>query len=514
MIEFLQNPEIQNKFLFITACLCLLLSFAFFVRNSFKPALFFLILSAASLRIFMILLDPYLNFWDEQYHALVAKSLAKNPLLPVLIANPAIPLDPLVWTENNVWLHKQPLFLWQIAISLKLFGFNEIALRLPSLLMSLLMVPVIYRMGSLLMNRTTGYFAAMLFATAYYPLELMVGAVPTDHNDTSFIFYVTLSLWAFSEYLHTRKTFWLILIGISSGAAILVKWLVGLLVYSGWGLLILMQNRKNFHIRSFIPLFKSLVITIFIALPWQIYIFWKFPNEAAFEYAHAASHFFDTIEGHAGGLLYHFEIMTKIYGLHPIVILSAFIGFIFILKNNLYKIAFATFFLLLYSFYSLAETKMPAFGLIVCSIVFISIGALIDYAFTFIKIPFSRVFAGALVIFTAYFSFDFMNLQKMHSSYYGGNDYTNRPERIENTKIFKQLPSLVDADMVIFNCKHAQHIPARFYSGLEIYDVVPELADVKKLKKAGRRIAVFKDERLPVYLSNDSDVFVIPVELK
>jgi 4-amino-4-deoxy-L-arabinose transferase len=56
---------------------------------------------------------------------------------------------------------------------------------------------------------------------AYYPLELVAGRYSTDHNDLSFLFYVTASIWAWFEYQHTQNKYYLVLIGLFSGCAVL-----------------------------------------------------------------------------------------------------------------------------------------------------------------------------------------------------------------------------------------------------------------------------------------------------
>lgn len=81
------------------------------------------------------LIDPFLNEWDEQYHALVAKHLSENPFKPLLIKNSPVALDYKSWAYCHVWMHKQPLFMWQMALSIKTFGTSLFAVRLPSVLL-------------------------------------------------------------------------------------------------------------------------------------------------------------------------------------------------------------------------------------------------------------------------------------------------------------------------------------------------------------------------------------------
>src|SRR5580698_4339023 len=59
---------------------------------------------------------------DEVFHALVARNLLKHPLTPTLVDQPFLPYDYRDWQANNVWLHKPPLALWQIAVSYFVFG--------------------------------------------------------------------------------------------------------------------------------------------------------------------------------------------------------------------------------------------------------------------------------------------------------------------------------------------------------------------------------------------------------
>ncbi|MBK7221497.1 MAG: hypothetical protein IPH94_09250 [Saprospiraceae bacterium] len=96
------------------------------------------------LRLHYAHLDPYLHAWDERYHALVAKNLMDDPLLPLLRAEPLVPYDDKAWCCNHIWVHKQPLFMWQMAASMAIFGVSEFAMRYPSVLMGCLMILALF----------------------------------------------------------------------------------------------------------------------------------------------------------------------------------------------------------------------------------------------------------------------------------------------------------------------------------------------------------------------------------
>nr|MBP9152923.1 glycosyltransferase family 39 protein [Flavobacteriales bacterium] len=215
----------------------LLLSIWGFSQKRMSVAVAALTVSALFFYSFVAILDPFLHIWDERFHALVAKNLAHHPLLPTLYDQPIVSIAYDRWDRAVVWLHKQPLFLWQIAASYKLWGFNEFGLRFPSALMSALLIPISYRVGKLLMNDATGYIAAILMMSSFYTVQLVSGVQGMEHNDVAFLFYVSASIWAWVEYEHApnaNKWCWAVLIGLFVGAAVLCKWLVGLLVYAAF----------------------------------------------------------------------------------------------------------------------------------------------------------------------------------------------------------------------------------------------------------------------------------------
>lgn len=74
-----------------------------------------LLFGAIGVRLFMITIDPFLHDWDERFHAIVAKNMITYPFKPMLFVNPVLPYDYRAWCCNHIWVHKQPLFLWQMA---------------------------------------------------------------------------------------------------------------------------------------------------------------------------------------------------------------------------------------------------------------------------------------------------------------------------------------------------------------------------------------------------------------
>ena len=185
---------------FYASMFCLAFSVWLFVKQKSRLSIFLLFIAALILRIWIIGLDPFLWDWDERFHALVAKNLSQNPWQPVLIKYPLYGYDYTDWSANYIWLHKQPLFLYQMALSIKLIGTTEFAVRLPSAILGALQTLLIFQIGSYVKSSLAGYVAAFLWSLSYFSLQLTSGYYGMDHNDVSFTFYVTLSFYLFACY--------------------------------------------------------------------------------------------------------------------------------------------------------------------------------------------------------------------------------------------------------------------------------------------------------------------------
>jgi len=259
--------------------------------------------------------DLFLHTWDERYHALVAKHLVEHPLVPTLYDHPVLPYDYRDWRSNHVWLHKPPLALWLMAAGMRLLGTDEIAMRLPSLLLSAVAIFLTYVIGSHLAGRRTGLLAAAFQAVNGYLLQLPGGRVAVDHVDNALVFFVELAIFLAVLQARARRGWvWLLAapaIGIACGLAVLSKWLPGLLPIPVW--LALQWGRQP--PRRIVA--GSLAIALAgaaVVLPWQLYIHEAFPREARWEASYNLHHLRVPIEGLGGSPLYHLLNMPRFFG--------------------------------------------------------------------------------------------------------------------------------------------------------------------------------------------------------
>ncbi|HXO41244.1 MAG TPA: glycosyltransferase family 39 protein, partial [Thermoanaerobaculia bacterium] len=280
--------------------------------------------------------DLFLHTWDERYHALVAKHLLEHPLVPTLYDHPVLPYDYRDWRSNHVWLHKPPLALWLMAAGMRLLGPDEIAMRLPSLLLSALAILLTYVIGSHLGGRRVGLLAAGFQAVNGYLLQLPGGRVAVDHVDNALVFFVELGiLGAVLQARSWRRgpatgpctaggigapggtgswpAFLLatLAIGAVCGLAVLTKWLPGLLPIPVW---LALAWRCQPPRRLAAGLVAMTAACAAVALPWQLYIRAAFPLEARWESAYNLHHLAVPIEGLSGSPLFYLLRMPRFFG--------------------------------------------------------------------------------------------------------------------------------------------------------------------------------------------------------
>jgi 4-amino-4-deoxy-L-arabinose transferase-like glycosyltransferase len=507
----------QNQvFLFTSGLLIFIISLIFNNLGKWKLSISFLLLSSLVIFIFIALLDPFLNIYDERFHALVAKNMISHPFRPTLYDDPVLNMPYDRWDNFHIWLHKQPLFLWQVALSFKLFGISEFTLRLPSVILGIVLVGISYRCGKLLVNERTGFITGTLILTSLFNLGLMSGRQMVDHNDFSFLAYISLSIWSLIEYHHSKKRYWIYLIGLFSGFAILCKWLPGLLIYLGWFILKIFE--RKYRLNEFKDVFLALLMTVVIALPWQVYAFINFPAEYKLAQSFNYQHIYEALDGHGGNFWFHFREFDNLYGTwSSVLILPAF--FVLFKKINDQKMFYALMGMICitYLFFSFVKTKMPAFTLIVTVPIYLALASLLDFVLeyieNFLRKKWMKGLLTVIIILMVFIArFDTGKISEKHSLLYNKNSYSKM--LFHNREIFKTFD--LPGNAVIFNVKGQHYVECMFYTGLPAYRIIPSFDQYQDLKNKGRIVAIFNpgEDKIPDYLKNDPETIVLENKLQ
>jgi 4-amino-4-deoxy-L-arabinose transferase len=505
----------QSIFL-LSGLVFFLFSLLFQLNKRENISILFLALTAFFLFSFAALLDPFLNLYDERFHALVAKNMMDHPFKPTLYDDPVINMAYDRWDRYHIWLHKQPLFLWQIALCFKIFGVSEYSLRLPDIILGIGVVLAGYRTGKILFGERVGYLTALFIISSIYNIELIAGRQMLEHNDFSFMAYNSLSIWALTEYHYSGKRKWIYFIGLFSGFAILCKWLAGLLVYFGW--FVLKALNKNFKLRENKDILLSLCITILIALPWQLFTIIRYPVESSMAQYYNFQHIIIPLDGHAGTIWYHFEKINLLFGNIAIFLITpAFIISFRRMPDRKFPLSLISMVIFTYLFFSLVQTKMPSFPVIVSLPVFVALAGLVDFCIDFFNRIMKKqwlniVGTTAMILLVFFVRFDINKLHAKHSIAMKENSHSRM--LLHNKQILKSLE--LPGNAVIFNVKGQHYIESMFYTGLPSYQMIPSLDQCLDLISKGRAIAIFRPSgiSLPDYIVNNKSVIIIEHELQ
>ncbi|GIV11356.1 MAG: hypothetical protein KatS3mg020_0847 [Fimbriimonadales bacterium] len=162
------------------------------------------------------------------------------------------------------WFEKPPLLYWLMTLSMRVFGENEFALRLPSVLFYALTMGLLAWWGNRRLGHGAGSWGALLFALA--PLSLILSRLAI--TDMALTFFLTLTVIALWE---TRGLFWSLLGGVALGLAVLTKGPFGL----GLVGLLYLWNARTLHAQGlrFRWVVVALVAAFLTALPWYVGVY-------------------------------------------------------------------------------------------------------------------------------------------------------------------------------------------------------------------------------------------------
>ncbi len=361
--------------LIVFAVAVYLLSFFAYKKENTKLALILVVFGGLLLRM-ATASDPYLHNWDERYHALVAKHLANHFLLPTLYDHPVLRNNYQSWTTSHIWVHKQPLPLWAMALGIKVFGTNEIAIRIPSVILSTLAIYLTYLIClTLFKSQRMALCAAFLHSINGLIIEITGGRVATDHVDLFFLFFVELGVFFSVRYMSKRSLVSCLFIGTSMGLAILCKWMPALIILPVWTVLGFDRTKfKEYMIHTLVIVLSC----VCIFLPWQLYIHAHFPQESKWEAGFNLKHLTEVLDGQTGGPLYYLEKAMSTAHEFILLILAWLFYRLLLVKPDRRILALMVWIILPVLFFSMAKTKMQAYTLFIFPAVFIVVAFFLD----------------------------------------------------------------------------------------------------------------------------------------
>ncbi|MCH8555000.1 MAG: glycosyltransferase family 39 protein [Schleiferiaceae bacterium] len=467
---------------------CFYVAWLLFTKAKLSAALLLLLVGGLALRAYTAA-DGFLHPWDERYHAVVAKNMLQEPFKPMLYKQPVLPYDYKDWTANHVWVHKQPMPLWLMAGSMRLFGVHEWAVRLPSILFSTLGIYLCFLMGRFFFTERIGFLAAFLFAINGLIIELTAGRVTTDHIDISFLFFIQLAIVFAIRFVQTEKTYFNALTGLAMGCAILSKWLPALIVLPIWFFLV--WDTEKYSWKATVRHGLVVVFTgILVFLPWQIYIFSTFPLEAQWESQYNFKHLYEAVENHAGPFYYHLDRIRINYGELIYLPLVWFFWQAIKTPKNKKQWALLVWIAVPLLFFSLAKTKMQGYLLFVAPAFFIITAAFFSFLQQYKAHHKPKwLFNGVLVL---------LIVLPIRYSLERVKPFDQKNRYPSWAKAFRELNDKNIKHGVLLNCD--KPIEAMFYSNVIAYPHLPGKEEIVHLLQANYTIIIDDDGALPSYI--------------
>ena len=177
-----------------------------------------------------------IKLWDEGRNAVNAYEMLQNGKIFIRYYE----------GTPDFWELKPPLLIWLQALSMKLVGYNEFAVRLPSVVFALLSFLLIAHFLRKELNQTlAGYCAALVLLTSpgYLGAHGYIGnhVARTGDHESMLLFFLTLSVLYFFKYVEDgRRKKHLLIITFGLICATFTKsilglaFLPGMLVYLLW----------------------------------------------------------------------------------------------------------------------------------------------------------------------------------------------------------------------------------------------------------------------------------------
>ncbi len=173
--------------------------------------------------------------------------------------------------DGVAYLEKAPLIYWAIGIAYKIFGFSDVAARIPIALSAMALAWLTAAFATWAFGKRAGFYAGLCMATCI-GLFLFTRILIPDVTITA---TMALSMWAFLRALdeaepHPRR--WAVILAVSIAISLLLKSLIGALFPLGAGVVYLALTSQLFRAATWKRLhpFSGLAIILAIAAPWHV----------------------------------------------------------------------------------------------------------------------------------------------------------------------------------------------------------------------------------------------------
>jgi 4-amino-4-deoxy-L-arabinose transferase-like glycosyltransferase len=237
------------------------------LRYKFETA-FLIIIVAGSFVFFFRLDSPSILMWDESRQAINALEMATNHSYIVTYYD----------GEPDLFNTKPPLLIWFITVFMKVLGYNEVAVRLPSAISAMITVIILFLFcAKRLDDLKAGIFSSFILISSVGFIGEHVAR--TGDYDAMLVLWIVVFCFSYFAYLHAdtarRQHLYLTLTTTALVLAILTKGIAGLMCLPGVVLYTAWQKKLKSLLIS--PAFY-LAAAVFLVITLGYYLLRDYQN--------------------------------------------------------------------------------------------------------------------------------------------------------------------------------------------------------------------------------------------
>lgn len=216
-----------------------------------------------------------------------------------------------IQVNYKAFFEKPPFFFWLQVLSMKTFGINEFAARLPNALAGIMVLVLLFKTGTRWIDQRFGLFWALSYLGSILPTLYHKSGI----IDPWFNLFIFSAILTWVQGVKSSSIKWFLISGLLSGMAVLTKGPVGPLLIGMTVLIMRLWSKdKNYLGFKNVLLFiigNSVVAGIWFGINWIsngpefIMAFLKYQAELLTE----------SVAGHKGFPGYHFAV--ALFGIFP-----------------------------------------------------------------------------------------------------------------------------------------------------------------------------------------------------
>jgi 4-amino-4-deoxy-L-arabinose transferase-like glycosyltransferase len=179
----------------------------------------------------------------------------------------------------DTWNAKPPLMIWLIVLSYKVFGFNEFALRFPSVVASFIFLIFCFKIIKLFESEKIAVSCCLMLISCKAILGNHIGL--TGDFDALLIMWLVMSVYYFILYVEKQKKYSIYLMAICTGMAFYTKGTASLLFIPGFLLYLIIRKKGLEFIKDF-KIWIAILLFLSIACSWLllVYFFGKYASQS------------------------------------------------------------------------------------------------------------------------------------------------------------------------------------------------------------------------------------------